>query len=161
MTQCQKDSSAPELVIVSAVDDEALVREMNRMAAFIGRLSDVSVLDLAYTASLSKGPAKVAVIAASASELAMRLGSAASRISQGAVRIRDKSGTYYSREKLLGPGAGKLAFIYPGVMSYYPDMMRDLAVLYPECRSAFDELEEALAGAEDFTPSNFIFPPAP
>ena len=161
MTQCQKDSSAPELVIVSAGDDEALVREMNRMAAFIGRLSDVSVLDLAYTASLSKGPAKVAVIAASASELAMRLGSAASRISQGAVRIRDKSGTYYSREKLLGPGAGKLAFIYPGVMSYYPDMMRDLAVLYPECRSAFDELEEALAGVEDFIPSNFIFPPAP
>jgi len=48
------------------------------------------------------------------------------------------------------------------VQAYYPDMMRDLAILHPECRGAFDELEEALSqeGGGEFTPSSFVFPPA-
>jgi phosphopantetheine--protein transferase-like protein len=47
-------------------------------------------------------------------------------------------------------------------MSFYPDMMRDLAIMFPRCRSAFDELEEALCQeGGSFTPSSFVFPPAP
>lgn len=66
--------------------------------------------------------------------------SAKSRLENPATkRLRDKSGTYCYVEPMLGPGVGKLAFVFPGVMSFYPDMMRDLAYLYPECRSAFDE----------------------
>ncbi|MBR2837902.1 MAG: polyketide synthase dehydratase domain-containing protein, partial [Kiritimatiellae bacterium] len=72
-----------------------------------------------------------------------------------------RSGTYYFRDRLLGDGGGRLAFVYPGVMSFYPDMLRDVAIENPECRAAFDELEEALAGDQEFTPSSFIFPPAP
>ena len=117
--------------------------------------------DVAYTCSLTNGPAVLALVVSSVNELRARLFSARSRIAAGAARIRDKSGTYYFREHLVGEGVGKLAFVYPGVMSYYPDMLRDIAILHPECRSAFDELEEALSDDPDFTPSSFIFPPAP
>ena len=161
MTAFAGDQARPEVVVVSAADEPSLVAELERIVAFIDRMSDVSVLDIAYTASLSEGPVSVAFVSSGAADLRSRLASAAARISSGAKRLKDKSGTYYFKDRLLGEGGGKLAFIYPGVMSYYPDMMRDLAVTYPECRSAFDELEEALAGVEDFTPSNFIFPPAP
>ena len=150
-----------ELVLVSAADDEALVGEISRLVAFLDRVPDVPLADVAYTCSLTNGPAVLALVVSSVNELRARLFSARSRIAAGAARIRDKSGTYYFREHLVGEGVGKLAFVYPGVMSYYPDMLRDIAILHPECRSAFDELEEALSDDPDFTPSSFIFPPAP
>ena len=151
-----------ELVVVSAADEAALLAEIARLVAFLDRVPDVPFLDVAYTCSLTRGPARLAVIAADVASLRARLVSARSRIASGAARrIRDKSGTYFSRDRMLGEGCGKLAFVYPGVLSFYPDMLRDIAVRYPECRQAFDELEEALSGNNEFTPSSFIFPPAP
>lgn len=151
-----------ELVVISAADETALVAEIRRLIAFIDRVADVSLLDLAYTESLTKGQCVLSLVVDSVPELRARLASAATRLASGSLRrIRDKSGTYYFREPLLGPGRGKLAFLYPGVMSFYPDMMRDLAISYPDCRAVFDELEEAFSDDDDFTPSSFIFPPAP
>ena len=150
-----------ELVVLRAADDAALVAEMSRLVGFLDRVPDVRLVDVAYTCSLSRGPSAIAIIADGVPSLRARLVSARSRIAAGSTkRIRDKSGTYYFREHLLGDGIGKLAFVYPGVMSFYPDMMRGIAVEFPVCRAAFDELEEALAGDADFTPSSFVFPPA-
>ena len=133
-----------ELVVVSAADEAALLAEIARLVAFLDRVPDVPFLDVAYTCSLTRGPARLAVIAADVASLRARLVSVRSRIASGATRrIRDKSGTYFSRDRMLGEGCGKLAFVYPGVLSFYPDMLRDVAVRYPECRQAFDELEEA------------------
>ena len=150
-----------ELVLVSAADDHALVAEMARIIGYIDRVPDAALADIAYTCSLTNGDSVVAVIASDVEALRMRLNSARSRLEAGTKRLRDKSGTYYFRDHLLGPDKGKLAFVYPGVMSFYPDMMRDLAIAHHECRDAFDELDEAMAGNAAFTPSSFIFPPAP
>ena len=151
-----------ELVVLRAADESALLAEISRIAAFLDRVPDVPLADVAYTCSLTRGASALSIIADDVTSLRARLVSARGRIASGSSRrIRDKSGTYYFRDHLLGPGLGKLAFVYPGVMSFYPDMMRGLAIEQPVCRSAFDELEEALAGDPDFTPSSFVFPPAP
>ena len=148
-----------ELVTVRAESDERLVGEMARLVGFLDRVPDVPLIDVAYTCSRMQGESVVAIIADDVASLRARLVTAKDRIGT-AKRLRDKSGTYYFREHLIGEGKGKLAFVYPGVMSFYPDMMRDLAIEYPVCRGAFDELEEALVGDPEFTPSSFIFPPA-
>ena len=151
-----------ELVLVRAADEPALVAELARLVAFLDRVPEVALADVAYTCSRGTGPAVLAVIADDVPSLRARLASARDRLGSGtAKRIRDKSGTYYARERLLSPGGGKLAFVYPGVTGFYPDMMRDLAIAYPVCRAAFDELEEALKDDPSFTPSSFVFPPAP
>ena len=152
-----------ELVILRAADETALDAEMTRAIGFLDRVPEISLADVAYTCSLTTGAATIAIVAETVADLRARLSSARDRLGAGSVRrLRDKSGTYYFRDHLLGSDSkGKLAFLYPGAMSFYPDMMRDLAIAYPECRGAFDELEEALVqdgGA--FTPSDFIFPPA-
>lgn len=153
------EPSNTELVFVSAPDEPALVAEIGRIIGFIDRVPDVPLADVAYTCAVLRGEAVLALVVSSVQELRERLFSARSRISSGDNRrIRDKSGTYYFRDHLIGPG--KLAFVFPGVMSFYPDMMRDLAIRIPACRSAFDELEEAMADNPEFTPSSFIFPPA-
>ena len=151
-----------ELVVIRAADDAALVRELERLVVYLDRAPEVSLLDFAYTCSLTKGESVIAFVAMDISSLRARLASAVSRLASGKVqRLRDKSGTYYAQNHLLGKGRGKLAFVYPGVMSFYPDMLRDLAIENETCRGAFDELEEALVGDIEFTPSSFIFPPAP
>ena len=152
-----------ELVILRASGTEALVEEMNRVAAFLDRVPSASLADIACTCALGEGDSAVAFVVETVQDLRTRLMSAASRIAGGSLRrIRDKSGTYWNSVRLLGDGGGKLAFVFPGVASFYPDMMRDLAIEQSACRSAFDELEEALAqNGGDFTPSNFVFPPAP
>ena len=151
-----------ELVLVRAADEATLVAELSRLVAFLDRVPEVALVDVAYTCARAAGPCALAVIADDVPSLRARLVSARDRLASGATRrIRDKSGTYYSRDRLLGEGGGRLAFVYPGVMGFYPDMMRDLAIAYPPCRSAFDELEEALKDDPSFTPSSFVFPPAP
>ena len=150
-----------ELVIISAENDTKLVEEITRLVTFIDRIPDCSLVDVAYTCSLMRGESVIALVASSVQDLRDRLSSAKSRLESGtATRLKDKSGTYYFRDHLLGEGRGKLAFVYPSAISFYPDMMRDLVVLHPECRAPFDELEEALKEEPGFTPSNFIFPPA-
>lgn len=152
-----------ELIVVRAADTSALVAEMRRVAGFLDRVPGASLLDVACTCAHTEGEAVISFVVDSVQDLRSRLLSASSRIAGGTVRrLRDKSGTYWNGAHLLGPGGGKLAFVYPGVMSFYPDMMRDLAIRFSVCRHSFDELEEALVqegGA--FTPSSFIFPPAP
>ena len=151
-----------ELVVVRAEDASSLAAEVGRLIGFLDRVPDAALVDVAYTCSLMRGPCALSVIVPDTASLRSRLASALARLEAGtAKRIRDKSGTYCFRDRLIGPGAGKLAFLYPGVMSFYPDMMRDLVIDYADCRQAFDELEEALAGDPEFTPSSFVFPPAP
>lgn len=105
-----------ELVVLRAADDAALVAEISRLVGFLDRVPDVPLVDVAYTCSLTSGPNALSIIADGVPSLRSRLVSAKSRIVSGASRrIRDKSGTYYFRDHLLGPGLGKLAFVYPGV----------------------------------------------
>ena len=73
-----------ELVLVSAADDEALVGEISRLVAFLDRLPDVPLADVAYTCSLTNGPAVLALVVSSVNELRARLFSARSRIAAGA-----------------------------------------------------------------------------
>jgi len=151
-----------QLVRISACDTGGLISEIQRTLSFLDRVPHVSLQDVAYTCSLAKGKAVIVIIAKDVPELRARLSSSLDRIKAGAVRLRDKSGTYYFKDPLLGEGNGKLAFVYASVMGFYPNLMRDLVIEYPVFRYAFDELEEALSSVDpDFTPSNFAFPPAP
>ena len=161
------DAFDSELVIVGGNTVEALVSEMRRLIAFLEQAPSAQLEDVAFTCVTAAMGKKcvVSIVADSTAELLSRLRVAASRVEGGIARIRDKSGTYYFREHLAGPGTnGKVAFLFPGGMSFYPDMLRDLLILFPVCRLPFDELEEAMAGspvakASGFSPSAFVFPP--
>ena len=156
-------SSASELVVVDVASVDSLRR-------FLEQAPDASLADVALTCARrwksEGGNAEerrppVAFVVSSTESLRMRLAIVQSRLEAGAQRIRDRTGTYYFSARELGPGTnGKVAFVFPGATSFYPDMLHELAIRFPVCREAFDELEEALAGGA-FTPADFVFPPAP
>ena len=156
-----------ELVLVGAADTAGLLASVRRLVHFLEQAPGADITDVAYTCARDYGAergATLAVVTSSVAGLRARLVSAESRIAADAPRVRDKSGTYYFRDRMIGEGAaGRLAFVFPGAPSFYPGMVRDLSVRFRECRMPFDELEAALkgAGAGKFVPSAFVFPPAP
>jgi phosphopantetheine--protein transferase-like protein len=150
-----------ELFLIGGDDETALIKELGRVQHLTEHAADISLQNLAYTCATRalKKPAIVAIVASTLQGLCERLTMTHKKLSDKAKRIRDKSGTYYFRERLYP--RGHVAFLFPGVMSFYPNMLRDVNLAYDGCRAAFDELEESVEGnAEHFVPSDFIFPPA-
>lgn len=152
-----------ELCLIGAAHDRALADEVKRVIRFLEHAPDVCLQDVAYTCATTARhqPSVIAVVASTATELRDRLILAHKKLADSAGRIRDKSGTYFFRDRLCP--RGRIAFLFPGAVSFYPDMLRDLCLAFDDCRSAFDELAEALQLSENttFSPSDFIFPPAP
>ena len=156
-----------ELVLLSASDTAGLLASVRRLKHFVEQAPGANLSDVSFTCArdyAANHGASLAVVVSTMAGLRARLVSAEARIAADAVRVRDKSGTYYFRDRMIGEGApGRLAFVFPGAPSFYPGMIRDLSVRFRECRTPFDELEAALkgAGAGKFVPSAFVFPPAP
>ena len=151
-----------ELCLIGAPNDSMLTDEVKRVIHFLEHAPDALLQDVAYTCACSARcmPSVIAVVASSVSDLRDRLTIAHKKLADNAGRIRDKSGTYFFRDRLRP--RGRIAFLFPGAVSFYPDMLRDLCLAFEDCRGAFDELEEALQtrDTENFSPSDYIFPPA-
>ncbi|MGA7384518.1 MAG: acyltransferase domain-containing protein, partial [Methylocella sp.] len=100
-----------------------------------------------------------AIVAASHEEAAAKLGDAANRLGDANRRtIRDRRGLYF--DAAPKDAAAKLAFLFPGEGSQYPNMLRDLAMHFPEVRVWFDRIDKAFIGhRRAFRPSQVIFPP--
>lgn len=156
------DAFNSELCLIGAPNDDMLADEIKRVIHFLEHAPEVSLEDVAYTCACSarRMPSVIAVVAASVHDLRDRLTAAHKKLLSHANRIREKSGTYFFRDRLRPQG--RIAFLFPGAVSFYPDMLRDLCLVFEDCRSAFDELEEALQtrDAETFSPADYIFPPA-
>ena len=153
------DDFDSELCLVGAVSNEALVQETQRLVNFLEHAPDVELEDVAYTCACSARhmPSILAVVASSTQDLLARLKIAWPKLAEDASRIRDKSGMYYFRDRLCP--SGRIAFLFPGADSFYPDMLRDLCISFECCRLPFDEMTEAVQGWR-VIPADHIFPPA-
>ena len=101
---------------------------------------------------------RLAVVATSIADLRQKLGRAIERLADPAcARIKDVKGIYYAAEPL--GRQGKLAFLFPGEGSQYPNMLADLCLHFPEVRAWFDRADQLFDGPErGYAPSDFIFP---
>ena len=140
MTAVHGNFAPSELVLLRAADATALQQTVATLAHFLEQAPSAPLKDVAYTCSQTEGPKAVAVVTQSTEDLRARLAFVSARLAAGVKRIKDKSGTYYESV----PAEGKLAFVFPSGFSFYPEMLCDLAILFPECRSAFDELEVSI-----------------
>ena len=108
------------------------------LTAFLDRLPDVAPPDLAATlaADLQPGGARLAVVAATAADLAAKLRRAADRLADPrCVHIRDTAGIYFTDRPLYAPGS--LAILFPGEGAQYPGMLADLCGVFPEVEETF------------------------
>ena len=88
---------------------------------------------------------RLAVVATSIADLRQKLGRAIERLADPAcARIKDVKGIYYAAEPL--GRQGKLAFLFPGEGSQYPNMLADLCLHFPEVRAWFDRADQLFDG---------------
>ncbi|HXG13412.1 MAG TPA: SDR family NAD(P)-dependent oxidoreductase [Gemmataceae bacterium] len=101
----------------------------------------------------------LAVVAGSLDDLKEKLTNALAVLGSPSNRCHDPRGIFFAEQP--AEQAGKVAFLFPGQGSQYPDMLAQLALAFSEVRQTFDEAERALDGQLDRPLSKYIFPPSP
>ena len=71
----------------------------------------------------------------------------------------DPRGIYFAEKP--DDATGKVAFLFPGQGSQYPDMLAQQAMAFPEVREVLDRAEHVLANHLETPLGRFIYPPSP
>ncbi len=159
-----------EVCILGADSPAALIEVVRHLMTRLGTDGDIPaestrIADLAFslntdlTTSGEPTPSRLAIVASSAVDLKDKLGRAEKKLSApgGCRQIRDGSGIYYNSEPMAREG--KLAFLFPGEGSQYPNMLADLCLHFPEVRECFDQIDRVYYDhPRGYVPSDHIFP---
>lgn len=148
-----------EVVVLGADEIPLITDKIDRLANYIDKTPSPILRDIAYTSGLDAKDAltKAAIVATSPADLREKLELLRRRIDSGKITSFYTKGIYIGTERC--PAPGRTVFLFPGEGSQYPDMLRDLSLHFPACRSAFDDADtaSAMAGAA-IAPSQWIFP---
>jgi acyl transferase domain-containing protein len=149
-----------ELVVLAADSRAELAAAGEELASYLEAHPEAELVDVAATvnARLGDKPSRLAIVAKSPEDLSKKLQHALSRLRDEKVsRIKDRSGIFYFDKPLAAQG--KIAFLFPGEGSQYPNMLADLCLAFPEVRACFDLLDSAFASHDrQPLPSQLIFP---
>ena len=167
-----------ELLVWSAQSRQELVSAVESLEGALNRGAAPELRDLAYTLNLQspisnlQSPARLSIVATSLDDLRQKLSQARESLSaSGLAEINDPRGIYCTEEPLAWSGSGqseirnpkseigKVAFLFPGQGSQYPNMLRDLAVAFPEVRETFEQTDQVLADRFPKPLSSYVFPP--
>jgi acyl transferase domain-containing protein/NAD(P)H-dependent flavin oxidoreductase YrpB (nitropropane dioxygenase family)/NAD(P)-dependent dehydrogenase (short-subunit alcohol dehydrogenase family)/acyl carrier protein len=152
-----------ELLVWRRSSTDNLVATVQSLRDALERGAAPTLADLAYSLCKANPPQPelpvLAVVATSRQDLQQKLDSALTMLRSGQEHGHDPRGVYFAvRPKR--PHGDRLAFLFPGQGSQYPNMLAQLAMAFPEVRQSFDEAEAALAGRLERPLGKFIFPPS-
>jgi len=149
-----------EVFVLESDTREALRVEVARIADYARQAEGVAPVDLAATINEKLGvkPFRLAVVATSLDDLAIKLDRASERLAdENCKQIKDAKGIFYFSESPLR--GGKVAFLFPGEGAQYLNMLADLYPLFPEIQACFDAADRAVTSTDRYPPSRDIFPP--
>lgn len=104
-------------------------------------------------------PFRLAVVASSIEDLRQKLVEVEGALENSCAQLQNPEGVYFSEKPLLQEG--EVAFLFPGEGAGYVDMLRDLAIYFPEVRERFERSNRVLGERLPKPLSRFIFPPPP
>lgn len=160
-----------ELIALGATSRAQLGARARALEAYLAGAPDADLLDVAYSAQatwMEPGtdgdavsalpPYRLAIVAESTADLRAKLVRAATLLDDPRrQQIRDVKGIYFFEQPLY-PG-GKLAFLFPGEGSQYPNMLADLCLHFPEVRACFDRMDRLFVDhPRGYRTSDFVFP---
>ena len=122
------------------------------------RLADLAATTCAVARKCAHAGVRLAIVAQSDDDLRTKLAAARAGLDDPKCsEMADPTGVFFSERPLARQG--RIAFLYPGQGSQYPDMGRDLALHFPEARLSFEQTDAVLAGDFARPLSGWIFPP--
>ncbi|RUQ41033.1 MAG: type I polyketide synthase [Candidatus Competibacteraceae bacterium] len=147
-----------ELLVFSQADRPALLAQLAQLHQ---RLDQEPALDLHTLAAAlwrQRGAdgERLALVAADIAGVQKRLAVALDKLADPCrERLQTRDGLYFNAR----PVPGRVALLFPGENSQYPDMLRALTIEFAELRRGFDFLDGLYGGERDQAPSQAIFPP--
>ncbi|MGK7888621.1 MAG: polyketide synthase dehydratase domain-containing protein [Leptolyngbyaceae cyanobacterium] len=147
-----------ELLVFAATSQTALIQLIRCVQELCAQSSAVSLAAIATTlATQSSGTHRLAVVAASLTDLAKKLAQALKKLEGGSTSFRLRSGLYYRAE--MEPSHHQVACLFPGQGAQYPNMLLDLALYFPRLQAWFNDLNTLFTDEDSILPSTFVFPP--
>jgi polyketide-type polyunsaturated fatty acid synthase PfaA len=156
-----------ELFLCSANSRDELISLIDIVERALKEGAALKIRDLAYALyadykeKTSKGDLpllRLAFVAPSIEEATEKLTFIRKSLSDPSCEhLEDPRGIYFSQSPRIE--TGKIAFLFPGQGSQYPNMLRDLSILFPEVRSAFEKADSALSERIPERLSSYVFPP--
>lgn len=164
------ESSVPdwpvELFVWRATDYAGLITELERLhvALQAGAQPRLTELAAVLARALPKQGLTLAMVAGSLAELAQRLASALRQLrglpaSLSSGKQQQAEGIYLPHPWPVDGQTPRLAVLFPGQGSQYPDMLRELAVALPKLATTVEQADAVLTGVLDAKLSAFIYPP--
>lgn len=149
-----------ELLLFSENEQEDLVLLIHEVQLLIERVPQTELADLAYTlANRPLAAHRLVLIAKDCADLKVKLGQAIKELQdKKRTDFKSRNGIYYSVISST-PQPRKIAFLFPGEGSQYPNMVADLCLYFPQVRAWFDILDATFAERRICPPSHLIFPP--
>ncbi|MBS0488762.1 MAG: acyltransferase domain-containing protein, partial [Proteobacteria bacterium] len=149
-----------ELFLFTAENAPALTASLTLLETALGRQHPPALRDLAFSVSSLAAWAgdtglRLAIVAGSHRELSDRIAAAKQALADGKTKLSDNKGLF------LAPAGkpGKLAFLFPGQGSQYPNMLHDLALNFAEFRHSLERADTVLAGKYPSRISSLLYPP--
>ncbi|WP_439622588.1 SDR family NAD(P)-dependent oxidoreductase [Gemmata sp.] len=102
------------------------------------------------------GQPTLAVVATSLDDLRDKLDAALEKLAKPADALTDPRGIFFAAK----PERSKVAFLFPGQGSQYPDMLAQTAIAFPEVRAVLDRAERTLAKDLEKPLGRFVYPPS-
>ncbi len=147
-----------ELFLLRRPDTSALLASLKpvRDALMAGARPTLAELAASAWQSSKACGATLAIVATSLDDLKEKIGLALEAIPKAGDTHSDPRGIYFHAK----PTATKVAFLFPGQGSQYPDMLSQVAMAFPDVRSTLDRAEAALAKDLEKPLGRLIYPPS-
>lgn len=153
-----------ELLVWQKPNRASLIEAVESLQNALHHGACPSLTDLAYSLWLQAtdqvGECRLAIVAAALDDLKEKLGHVLKvlRSTSSEANCHDPRGIFVSIQ--AQETTGKIAFLFPGQGSQYPNMLAQLALAFPEVRRAFDDAERTLFDQFDRPLGKLIFPPS-
>lgn len=160
------DTGVEQVFVFAGADAAAILAEIDtftaeRSAAVAAVVTPAEVAALArqtWDRALDiKGPARLALLASSLADFDKKVQGLKSKLLSQKGGMQTRNGIYFEP----APMGGKVAFLFPGEMGQYSDMMRDATMAFPVVRHWFDfigalTLRETALGTVIFPPPTLV-----
>jgi acyl transferase domain-containing protein/phosphopantetheinyl transferase (holo-ACP synthase) len=131
-----------EAILLTAASRHELAARARQLSDHLSARHDLPLRDVAYTlnrtASASPAEFRLGLVVRTTADLVERLATIAPQIADPTCQsIRDGRGVYFFDAPLAR--TGRLAFLFPGEGSQYPNMLADLCPHFPIVRAQFEK----------------------
>lgn len=137
-----------------------ILAALDAVAAAVQDGTEIELAELSKeswdAASSTAGPQRLSIVASNRADLSKKIAAARAKMEDPETdQFHTRNGLYFQS----APIGGKVAFLFPGEMAQYPDMMKEAAIAFPVVREWFDLICSVVDGRRETRLQDVIYPP--